>query len=91
MFGAHQPASLATAWKTVPDWRPLPDLSIVSQVTCAVCIIAWESDLLHPSELARDLATRFPNAQLKWMPTLPSLFQDPTQVGRLYKEFLEGR
>ena len=91
MFSAHQPASLATAWKTVPDWRPLPDLSIVSQVKCAVCIIAWEADLLHPSELARDLAAQFPNAQLKWMPTLPALFQDPTQVGQLYKDFLEGR
>lgn len=90
MFSAHQSTSLAAAWKTVPNWRPLPDSSIVSQVACPVCIVAWESDLLHPSELARTLAAQFPNAQLKWMPTLPALFEDPAQVGRLYKDFLEG-
>ncbi len=90
MFRSHQPASLITAWHTVSQWC-LPDLSAMSRLTCAVCILAWEDDPLHPIELARRLAATFPNAQLKMMPPLPALFENPEQVGRLYKEFLENQ
>ncbi len=90
MFRSHQPASLITAWRTVPDWQPVPDLSVVSRLTCPVYMLAWEEDLLHPIDLARRLLSTFPNAKLKMMAPLPALFEDPAQVGRLYKDFLEG-
>lgn len=89
MLGAHAPLSLATALKTVAEWRPFPDLSVVARLTCPVCILAWEQDPLHPIALARRLTATFPNAQLKMMAPLPALFLDLPQVGRLYGEFLE--
>jgi len=90
MFGAHHPASLATALQAVADWRPLADLAVVARLACPVCIVAWEQDPTHPIELARRLAATFPDAQLKMMAPLPALFRDPAQVGRIYGEFLEA-
>lgn len=90
MFAAHDPLSLATALKTVADWRPFPDLSVVAKLTCPVCILAWEQDPLHPFALARRLADTFPNVQLKMMAPLPALFLDLPQVARWYGEFLDA-
>ncbi|MCX7174663.1 MAG: alpha/beta hydrolase [Proteobacteria bacterium] len=90
MQRAHDPLSLATALKTVADWLPFPDLSVVAKLTCPVCILAWEQDPLHPIALARRMVDTFPNARLKTMAPLPALFLDLPQVGRLYGEFLEA-
>lgn len=90
-FRSHQPMSLATALQTVPDWRVLSDLSVVSRLTCPVCLVGWENDPLHPIELARQLAAAFPNAHLETVPPLPAVFEDPEIVTNVYRKFLESQ
>lgn len=88
-FRSHDPASIATALRTVGDWRIVSDLSVFSVLTCPTCIIAWEGDALHPHELAQRLAAVMPNARLETVAPLPAIFVDPPLVGRVYRRFLE--
>lgn len=88
-FRSHDPASIATALRTVIDWRIFADLSIVSKLVCPTCIIAWEDDVLHPYENAQRLATAMPNAHLETAAPLPAIFVDPPLVGRIYRRFLK--
>jgi pimeloyl-ACP methyl ester carboxylesterase len=90
-FRSHPPASLATALQTVPDWRVFSDLSVVSRLTCPVCLVAWENDPLHPIELARRLAATFPNARLETVRPLPAIFENPAIVANVYRKFLESQ
>lgn len=88
-FLAHDPVSIATALRTVVDWRILPDLSVVSTLAVPVCVIAWEADPLHPYELARRLVGLLPNASLEVIAPPPAVFLRPTVVGNIYRRFLE--
>lgn len=87
-FRAHDPASLVTALQTVSDWRPLPDLSVLADLACPTCIIAWDGDPLHPLALAQQVAAALPHAELHLIPTLPAVFVQPTLVGDIYRRFL---
>ncbi|MCW5879845.1 MAG: alpha/beta hydrolase [Anaerolineae bacterium] len=87
-FSAHDPASLAVALQTVSDWQPFPDLSVLADLACPTCIIAWDGDPLHPLALARQVAATLPHAELHLIPTLPAVFVQPTLVGEVYRRFL---
>ncbi len=48
--------------------RPLADRTILSQVYAPTLVIGQADDLLHPLELARELASELPDAQLLALP-----------------------
>ncbi len=87
-FASHDPASLAVALRTVPDWLVFSDVSVVARLISPACILAWENDPLHPLELARRVATMMPNARLETIASLPAFFADPALAGRVYRRFL---
>lgn len=88
MQRSHDPASLATACKTVPDWVILSDLSPLAELSCPACVISWEEDPMHPLELARRVTAALPNAQLGMLASIAELFTRPEVVGRIYGTFL---
>ena len=90
MHRSHDPASLATACRTVIDWVILPDFSQLSQLDRPACVIAWENDPLHPVELAQRIVAALPDARLEMIPSLLDLFADPAIIGRIYERFLKG-
>jgi pimeloyl-ACP methyl ester carboxylesterase len=90
MHRSHDPASLSTACLTVPKWIILTDFSPLAELSCPVCIIAWEDDPMHPVELARRVAGALPNARLEMLASIADLFTDPEVVGRIYGPFLEN-
>jgi pimeloyl-ACP methyl ester carboxylesterase len=87
-YASHDPASLAVALRTVPDWLTLPDLSVVASLTQPACVLAWENDPLHPIELAREIASLMPTARLETIASQSTLFADPPAAGRIYRSFL---
>lgn len=88
-FASHDPASLAVALGTVPDWLVFSDLSVLSKLIAPGCVLAWENDPLHPFELARRVALALPNARMETIAPLPAIFLTPEIVGRAYRRFLE--
>lgn len=88
-FASHDPASLATALRTVADWLPFPRLATLAALACPVHMIAWERDQLHPFELAQRVAAAIPHARLETIAPLPAIFVAPEIVGRAYGESLE--
>ena len=90
MHRSHDPASLATACQEVPNWVILSDFTPLAELSCPVCIIAWEDDPMHPVELARRVAGTFPNAHLEMLASIADLFTHPEVVGRIYGRFLEN-
>ena len=90
MQRSHDPASLATACRTVPDWVILTDFSPLAELSCPVCVVAWEEDPMHPLELARRVADALPNAHLEMLTSIADLFTHPEVVGRIYGTFLEN-
>lgn len=88
MQGSHDAMSLATACKTVVNWKPFQDLQSFASLTMPVCIIAWPEDSLHPIALAQRLAGIFPNARLETIPTLPFAFVNAQKLGQIYANFL---
>lgn len=89
MIGSHDPHSLVTALHTLPHWVILSDLAALSKLRFPICVIAWDSDPMHPCELAQRMVAALPNARLETMPTLPAIFVDPQNVGRIYRKFLQ--
>ena len=90
MQRSHEPASLATACQTVPDWVILDDLSPLAELSCPACVIAWPDDLMHPVELARRMAGAMPNSHLEMLTSIAEVFTHPEVVGRMYGAFLEN-
>ncbi|MFH1928539.1 MAG: alpha/beta hydrolase [Chloroflexota bacterium] len=90
MHRSHDSASLATACQTVPDWIILSDFSPLAELSCPVCIIAWEDDPMHPLELAHRVAGALPNAHLEMLESIAVMFTHPEVVGQIYGRFLEG-
>jgi pimeloyl-ACP methyl ester carboxylesterase len=87
-YASHDPASLAVALGTVPDWLTFADLSVVASLTQPACVVAWENDPLHPIELARRIAVLMPRARLETIASQAALFADPPLAGRVYGSFL---
>ena len=86
-FLSHNADSLATALRTVAGWQFEAD---VSTLVAPTCILAWPDDALHPYQLAQRLADAIPNAHLQTLPPLPAVFEDPAQIGRAYRQFLNA-
>jgi pimeloyl-ACP methyl ester carboxylesterase len=87
-YASHDPASLATALRTVPDWLAFADLSVVASLTQPACILAWENDPLHPIELARRIAALMPAARLETIASQSAFFANPRLAGTIYESFL---
>lgn len=90
MHRSHDPVSLATACRAVPDWVILSDLSPLAELRCPVCVIAWEDGPMHPLELARRVVGALPNARLEMLASIADLFTHPEIVSRIYGRFLES-
>jgi pimeloyl-ACP methyl ester carboxylesterase len=87
-YASHDPASLAVALRTVPDWLAFVDLSVIASLTQPTCVLAWGNDPLHPIELARQIAALMPAARLETIASQSALFADPPLAGRIYGSFL---
>lgn len=83
-YTSHDPASLAVALRTVPDWQVFSDLSVVARLTSPACILAWENDPLHPFQLAQRVATLMHDARLETIASLSAFFTDPPLAGSIY-------
>ncbi len=87
-FASHESASITAALDAVADWLILPDLEGLSALRMPVCILAWRDDPLHPYTLAERLAAALPDAKLETLPSLPTIFEQPTLIGAAYESFL---
>lgn len=83
----HDRISIATACKTVIDWKVFEDLEVIRDIDVKTCIIAWRDDQLHPFDLAERMASLIPQAVLLEH-DLGKLFVHPESTGRMYGEFL---
>lgn len=87
----HEATSLAAACRAVANWTIVDDLDELAAISIPTCILAWEGDPMHPIELARRMAGTFPDCSLHVLPSLSAFFSDPSQVGRIFGDFLSMR
>lgn len=86
MHRTHAPASLAAAFRSVPNWvlsaRPFepPGVPVPLEV------VAWENDPTHPLELARRVVAARSGARLRLLGSPLQVFADPPAVGRAFRE-----
>ncbi len=87
-MGSHQPESIAAACKGTASWQLFSDLSPLENFPKPVYLIAWENDPLHPLELAQQMLAAFPEAKLKMLPALHTIFTRPQGIGERYLKML---
>jgi pimeloyl-ACP methyl ester carboxylesterase len=59
----HEPTSIATIFRALPDWH-LPEPASLAKLDVPVVVRAWEGDPIHPLALAEELVSTLPEAQL---------------------------
>lgn len=79
----------ATALRGLPGIRPVTDRSVLAGVTAPALVIGQDSDPLHPSQVARELAEALPDAALHVFRQAGSVWLHRRQLRAIIAGFLD--
>lgn len=87
----NDPASLATAFRSVADWVPFPALGDdVRAIDAPVRVITWPGDPVHPDALAYRIAAARPDVKVVTVDSFDLIWRSPWEFGIAIRELLAG-
>ncbi|RKX79139.1 MAG: hypothetical protein DRP57_13845, partial [Spirochaetes bacterium] len=88
LFRCHDPESIATAIRSVMQWKLFSDFTELKLINVPVGILSWPNDPLHPLSLAEKYSKYIPNTLMHQLSSSTLVFKAPEEIGRAYKKLL---
>lgn len=87
IWQSHRADSIATACAAVSHWTAFGSFAELAGIHVPVIVVAWPNDEVHTLALAAAIAAHLPDGRLV-LYDRRTYYHDPSQLGRLYAEFL---
>jgi pimeloyl-ACP methyl ester carboxylesterase len=81
---------IPVAVASLPPVTPVDDRSVLASVAADVLVLGQEGDLLHPAQVARDLAAALPKARLVIFDRPGVVLRERARLRREIADFLNA-